>query len=152
MNTTSAHDATVEAGIKGHVECTRTERGYRVFVYGSLLSELGNHSCLGDAPKICDAISAMPHYAMFSLGAFPVVSDGGDDNVIGELYDVTAEQLRRLHRLESHPNWYTAHVRTFVGSDGNEVAALIYLGKEGVEPVDGACWKSYLKAKGRLGS
>lgn len=77
----------------------------RVFVYGTLkrghhnhrLLEAGRARCLG-AGRIAGT--------MHDLGAFPAVALSGDGTVHGEVYEVSAETLRALDRLEGTPNFY----------------------------------------------
>lgn len=83
---------------------------HRVFVYGSLMSGLMNHGCLGGVPKLRDdSIPPSAGFVMVSLGAFPgVIPAHGDlaTAIKGELYEVDDRGLGMLDRLEGHPNFY----------------------------------------------
>jgi gamma-glutamylcyclotransferase (GGCT)/AIG2-like uncharacterized protein YtfP len=76
---------------------------HKVFVYGSLLSGMGNHGLLGDSEKL--GISHSPEgFEMIDLGAFPgAIKTGNPDvKIIGEVYKVTDDTLSRLDRLECY--------------------------------------------------
>lgn len=75
---------------------------YKVFVYGSLLSGMGNHALLKDATFIGKA-KTKAHFKMLDLGWFPgVIEDRNGIEIHGEVYEVTEEQLHRLDRLEGY--------------------------------------------------
>ena len=76
---------------------------YKVFVYGSLLSGMGNHPLLGNSKKL--GISRSPKgFKMLDLGHFPGVvrSEDGIGDVVGEVYEVGDDTLRGLDRLEGY--------------------------------------------------
>jgi len=76
---------------------------HKVFVYGSLLSEMGNHSLLGNSEKLGDSKSPTG-FKMVDLGYFPGVikSEDGVGVVVGEVYEVDDDTMRRLDRLEGY--------------------------------------------------
>jgi gamma-glutamylcyclotransferase (GGCT)/AIG2-like uncharacterized protein YtfP len=75
---------------------------HKVFVYGSLLSGMGNHGLLSSA-KFIGTTKTTPHFKMMDLGWFPgVVEHHEGDSIIGEVYEVDDEQLYRLDRLEGY--------------------------------------------------
>ena len=79
-----------------------------VFVYGSLLRGLSNHPLLQryEAVYVGAAKTAEAGFTMRSLGAFPAVSRGGENEIRGEVYRVNAAGLLALDRLEGHPDFY----------------------------------------------
>jgi len=77
----------------------------KVFVYGTLKKGRGNHHLLSQS-KFLGTAETLPQYTMVSLGAFPGVIENGITQIQGEIYEVNAEQLVRLDRLEGHPNFY----------------------------------------------
>lgn len=77
----------------------------KVFVYGTLLSGQGNHWFLANA-RLLRTARTEPHFTFVSLGGFPGMLDGGQQSVAGELYDVDADTLAALDRLEGHPRFY----------------------------------------------
>jgi gamma-glutamylcyclotransferase (GGCT)/AIG2-like uncharacterized protein YtfP len=85
----------------------------RVFVYGSLKHGLSNHRLLEKA--VYAGEGTLEGYRMYSLGAFPAIVEGtplGQESrwtVEGEVYEVSAEILAALDRLEGHPSFYRRH-------------------------------------------
>jgi len=76
---------------------------HKVFVYGSLLSGMGNHRLLLESKKL--GVSHSPEgFGMIDLGYFPgvVKIDRPGSRVIGEVYEVNDETLTRLDRLEGY--------------------------------------------------
>lgn len=78
-----------------------------VMVYGTLKKGFGNHYLLKDSEYLGPATTAG---TMYSLGAFPAVSLGGEAVVHGEVYSVDATTLQRLDKLEGFPGWYNREV------------------------------------------
>lgn len=119
-----------------------------VFVYGSLMSGLGNHGWLNGTP-LTGATSTKPGFTMVTLGAFPGVVEHGNGIVKGELYDVDAITMQMLDQLESNGSFYT---RKQVVLECKTTAWIYlldesYLGRSGV--VNG-CWRTYLGKSGRV--
>ena len=77
----------------------------KVFVYGSLLSGFGNHRLL-EGSRLIGHAKTPPGYRMHSLGGFPGVVPTGNAVVHGEVYEVDAQTLAALDRLEGHPRFY----------------------------------------------
>lgn len=74
----------------------------KLFVYGTLLTGERNWSWALN-PQV--GISDYLHGAvLYNLGAFPGIklSDNEDDIVIGEVFEITEEQLKRIDRLEGY--------------------------------------------------
>ena len=75
----------------------------RVFVYGTLRENLpdmaGGGTLLG--PAITEG-------RIYNLGAYPAVQVGkfGGNPIVGEVWEVTDQQLRNLDRYEGYPNLY----------------------------------------------
>ena len=74
-----------------------------VMVYGTLKKGFGNHRLLHGSEYAGPASVAG---TMYSLGAFPAVTLGGERTVLGEVYDVDESVLRSLDSLEGYPGWY----------------------------------------------
>lgn len=116
-----------------------------VFVYGSLLSGLGNHPVLGvdrgDAEFLGEATLA-PEYQMYDLGAFPAVRRGGDTSIVGEVYRVNDEAFERLEYLEGYPDLYQ---RTVVFTPYGR-AIMYHMERElhGSDRVPSGDWKAWL--------
>ena len=75
---------------------------YKVFVYGSLLSGMGNHSLLAESKKL--GISKSPRgFKMLDLGWFPgAIRSNDETSIYGEVYEVDDITLNRLDRLEGY--------------------------------------------------
>ena len=77
----------------------------RLFVYGTLLSGEANHPLLAGAELVGEARTE-PAFDLVSLGAFPAMVRGGETAIAGEIYEVDAQTLEALDRLEGHPSFY----------------------------------------------
>src|SRR5216683_3259005 len=73
---------------------------HRVFVYGTLKGGIHNHRLLAHAKFIGHAITDQA-YRMVA-GGFPIVLEGGDYAVKGEVYEVDDAMLERLDQLEGY--------------------------------------------------
>lgn len=106
----------------------------KVFVYGTLRKELGNHYLLQDSVFLGTGLT-IDHYAMFesSLGHSipyvvklnPAIKDFGVC-VEGELYEVDDLTLGNLDRLEGHPGWYKREY-VDIDLDGETIKAMMYM-------------------------
>lgn len=73
---------------------------HKVFVYGSLLSGLGNHRLLETSKKL--GVTKTPEgFDMLDLGYFPGAIKG-QGVLIGEVYEVDDVVLKDLDRLEGY--------------------------------------------------
>lgn len=77
-----------------------------VFVYGTLMRDLGNHRYLTSSEFLGEATSA-PQYTMVDVGGYPAIFETGTTPIKGELYEVNEHTLARLDRLEGVPDLYT---------------------------------------------
>jgi gamma-glutamylcyclotransferase (GGCT)/AIG2-like uncharacterized protein YtfP len=76
---------------------------HKVFVYGSLLSGMGNHRLLEKSKKL--GLSHSPKgFGMIDLGYFPgaIRLDGTENRIIGEVYEVDDYTLARIDGLEGY--------------------------------------------------
>lgn len=90
----------------------------RIFVYGTLLRGEPNHRLLARATFVGDA-RTRAEWRMVSLGGFPAIAAGGETAVEGEVFEVDADTLASLDRLEGHPRFYR---RTEIRLDDGGVA------------------------------
>ena len=81
----------------------------RVFVYGTLKMGRRNNGLLAAATYIGEA-KTEPKYTMYSVGYFPYVTEGGQQTIQGEIFDVDEATLNELDALENHPAWYERKV------------------------------------------
>jgi len=116
---------------------------HNVFVYGTLRPGHGNNRLLSNAVHIGQAVTnPADTYNMFLShldGGIPfVVRRSVEENlhtpvsdiIVGDLYQVTDEELRRLDALESHPNWYCreeVNIKVAVGDGHLSTTAWMYL-------------------------
>lgn len=76
-----------------------------VFVYGTLMHNQSNHqSYLKDQKYMGQAI--LSGYSLFDLGSFPGVIQEQGGKVLGELYEVDSQTLRKLDLLEGNGTLY----------------------------------------------
>ena len=81
----------------------------KVFVYGTLLSEEPNNILLSSSKFLGE--DSVEGFQMFNLGMFPAcvpVSENftGYATIVGEVWEVDDETLKRLDYLEGYPNFY----------------------------------------------
>jgi gamma-glutamylcyclotransferase (GGCT)/AIG2-like uncharacterized protein YtfP len=114
---------------------------HRVFVYGTLKSGIHNHRLLAHAKFIGYAITDQAYHMV--AGGFPIVLEGGDYAVKGEVYEVDDATLRYLDYLEGYrdednpANMYDRRsivVQVWTGAALENQRASIYIGnnKRGV--------------------
>ena len=99
---------------------------HKIFVYGTLKQDWGNHLIINDQKYIGVAESIKPEWQMYSLGGFPAIL-AGDKRITGELYEVDDEAFARCDRLEGHPTLYKREQRQFVDLEGNVHTAWVYI-------------------------
>ena len=80
-----------------------------VFVYGTLRRNEVNHYLLAEARYRGTSVTA-PHYTLVDLGSYPGVVKNGGTRIEGEVYEVTAQQMADLDRLEGYPHAYGREV------------------------------------------
>jgi gamma-glutamylcyclotransferase (GGCT)/AIG2-like uncharacterized protein YtfP len=112
----------------------------KVFVYGTLRQGECNHRRYLGSAKCLGAARTEPAYSLVDLNHFPAMIDGGTSAVVGEVYEVTDEELAMLDRLEGHPNFYyrtTCRLET-----GQIVSTYMMLGAkvEGYPRIDSGDW------------
>jgi gamma-glutamylaminecyclotransferase len=118
-----------------------------IFVYGSLLEGYCNHDhFLAGSLKVADATTVENGFRMIDLGHYPGVLPGYG-RITGEIYDVNPQTLKRLDRLEGHPNFYRRTGAEFLTTDGRRIEAELYMLQRpyGAEypAVESGDWRSY---------
>jgi len=83
----------------------------RVFVYGTLKQDHGNHVLIQAAEGLFMGYDRVEGaYKMCDMGGFPGVYHPGDattrNTIYGELWALEPEGLATLDMLEGHPNFY----------------------------------------------
>jgi gamma-glutamylcyclotransferase (GGCT)/AIG2-like uncharacterized protein YtfP len=127
---------------------------HKVFVYGSLLSGLGNHRLLEGSTLVGNTVTP-PEFTMLDLGAFPGVIhvvEGGTP-IMGEVYEVTDETLNRLDRLEGYNSFEPTHGlynRMEIPTEFGEAFIYTYnnmYGRSVIHPVENGDWRTYHNRK-----
>ena len=107
----------------------------KVFVYGTLMRGQWN-DCLLKSGKYISNATTTGTYRMYRVCTFPgIVKDDSDSGyrINGELYEVDAETLKWLDRLESEGSLYSRETVTVEDSEGKEHTAHIYVYLRSVE-------------------
>lgn len=100
-----------------------------VFVYGTLLRGLSNHTLLAQARFLGPARTKL-RYALY-LNAFPrVIRNEPVSPIVGELYLVDGPTLALLDDLEDHPFEYRREQVAVRMDDDEEVSAWLYFHPE----------------------
>jgi gamma-glutamylcyclotransferase (GGCT)/AIG2-like uncharacterized protein YtfP len=95
-----------------------------VFVYGSLKHGFGNHRVLGTS-RFVGRGQTLPQFDLLDCGPYPAIIPGSHV-VTGELYNVDAEVMRDLDRLEGNGVLYLRQKRPVL-VNGQQVSAWIYI-------------------------
>ncbi len=126
----------------------RSQRGapVRVFVYGTLLAGEPNHRWLSCARYVAEG-RTQAVFELRDLGAFPGLVSGGDHAVPGEVYEVDAETLAALDRLEGHPHFYRRTPITL--ADGAWVQAYVLAPEHalGHALIESGSWRAHQRER-----
>jgi len=98
---------------------------YTLFVYGTLKKQFSNHHYLRGAQYLGKG-RTLHKYGMYVNGIPYVIKDQPTSFIYGELYQVEAEQLERIDRLEGHPEWYCREQVQIVDTCKQQVTAWLY--------------------------
>lgn len=99
---------------------------HNIFVYGTLRSGFHNNYLL-DGAKLIGKGKTKTKMAMF-LSGIPYVNRSQEKyQIVGEVYEVDDSTLKRLDRLEEHPDWYKREPEPILMENGEEITAELYL-------------------------
>ena len=120
-----------------------------LFVYGSLLSGMGNHSLLdNEESDLVDTFETESIYSLRDLGYYPGVHKDGITSIKGELWSVSERVWERVEQLEGYPSFYD---RTPLETPHGQ--AQMYILDEddltGRSLVESGDWKAHYLASGR---
>lgn len=104
-----------------------------VFVYGTLLKRNPNHFYLSGQKFIGKAV--LQGYAMYQVRSYPgIIPAEADkhDRILGELYEIDEQTLKKLDRLEGEGYLYKRLCEK-VSIDNTEYDAYIYVWLDSVE-------------------
>ena len=96
----------------------------RLFVYGTLMRGEFNHHYLSNSHYVDSA--TIKGYDMYSLGSFPAITMG-DNLIIGELYEVSQEDMQLIDELEGEGHFYYKKCETVTVRDGKTSFAFVYV-------------------------
>ena len=122
----------------------------KVFVYGSLLSGMGNHAFLKDSYLVGGGV-ILEELEMIDLGSFPALVPATKTlETKGELYEVSEETFEALDRLEGFPSFYNRK-KVVVSLLEEEVEGWVYYlptaSSTSREVVFGGCWRTHQRQK-----
>jgi gamma-glutamylcyclotransferase (GGCT)/AIG2-like uncharacterized protein YtfP len=100
-----------------------------VFVHGALRSGNSHHGHLEDA-KFIGKGRTKEQFALY-LGVLPyVVRSEKVSWIVGEVYAVDKQTLRRLDLVEQCPSWHFREWVDVIRDDGREFKAMMYFARE----------------------
>lgn len=115
-----------------------------VFVYGTLRKGGRLHEAyLVDKQPVIEGVRVRGD--LFScFGSFPCALPG-DGEIVGEIYAMSADELKYLDHLEGHPHWYK---REKIDLHGADIHPWIYWGDnvEHHEQIKSGDWLEYVEA------
>jgi gamma-glutamylaminecyclotransferase len=120
------------------------KRANLVFVYGSLMTGGHCHYLLEAAESIGGTWrTEAAEFKMMDLGMFPACGRGGDNRIVGQVYEVGPALLERLDLLEGHPRLYCRDVVRVTFGDLERDAWMYLMNVErGGRPVPGGDYRS----------
>lgn len=111
------------------------EQKHLVFVYGTFMTGERNHHFVADAELVWD--DCWTYGELYDTGnGYPAMVRHPEHRVYGELYRVTADQLRQVDRLEGYAGpWQDNHYErinqaVFKGSSNFKVFVYVYTGEQ----------------------
>ncbi|NPA62821.1 MAG: gamma-glutamylcyclotransferase [Methanococci archaeon] len=97
-----------------------------VFVYGSLRKGFWNHEPYLKNSKFIGKGRTKEKYAMYADIIPYVVENEKISHIVGEVYEVDEETLKRIDRLEGHPDYYERKKVKIILESGEEIEAWLY--------------------------
>lgn len=97
----------------------------RVFVYGTLMKNCYNHERYLKGQKYLGQ-AVLPGYALYNLGSYPGVISDEYEKVLGELYEIDQQILKRLDVLEGNGRLYIRHSTEVMNNDV-KISAEVYV-------------------------
>ena len=97
-----------------------------VFVYGSLRKGFWNHEAYLKNSKFIGKGKTKEKYAMYADIIPYVVENEKISHIVGEVYEIDKETLKRIDCLEGHPNHYIRKKVPIILETGEELEAWLY--------------------------
>ncbi len=108
-----------------------------IFVYGTLRKGMGNHHLL-EGSGFLGMGETVVRYGMYVLpGGIPYVKRRSERKavIVGEVYEVDEDTLRRIDQLEGHPDFYRRRLVPVMLNGEEKIQAWLYfladVGREG---------------------
>lgn len=96
-----------------------------LFAYGTLKRTFHNHYLLEKAEYLGTGYTRSK-YALYASGIPFVVKNEEISHIHGELYQIDEITLKKLDRLEGHPDWYCRERVEIVSAAGQILSAWMY--------------------------
>ncbi len=123
-------------------------KGNLYAVYGTLRRGFGNfqYHLDNEFSKYLGTIRTAPEFTLVSLGGFPGIIPGGDQEVTVEIFEVTDPRVEKgLDRLEGYPSFYgKTTIETPWGEANMYTLDKRYLGRPVIESGD---WKTFCEER-----
>lgn len=126
---------------------------HKVFVYGTLLSGMGNNRLLKNSNLLGKAVTTNPHYLMINLGWFPgVIEDIDGIKINGEVYEVDDDTLTNLDHLEGYNSLNPTsglYNRKTIDTNFGKAIIYIYNNRRAYHPssvIKNGDWRSYYES------
>ncbi len=113
---------------------------FRLFVYGTFMSGEREHDMLAGAERK-GAAKTVKGFTLVETRALAGMLQGGDGDVVGEVYEVGYETLRACDKRRDHPSLYER--REIELSDGTRAHAYLLRADQarGLRRIKGGDWK-----------
>lgn len=96
-----------------------------LFVYGTLMNGRSNHRFLAESKYIGKAV--LKGYGMYGVSSFPGIIKKSGSIVIGEVYEIDRDTLKKVDMLEGEGVLYTREVADVCIEDQELAKAFIYV-------------------------
>ena len=103
----------------------------KLFVYGTLRSNERANELLGPQAKFVCQSRTQPLYSLYQIDWYPGLVEGGQTEVIGEVWEIDSSEWRRIDEYEGVPDDYRREEIEL--ADGMMAFAYIFIG-----PIDSA--------------
>lgn len=105
-----------------------------VFVYGSLMKGYWNNKLLENS--IYTGMAKLVDYEMYHVSGFPGIIRKCGDYIIGEVYEIDEETLKRLDELEDEGRMYIRQPEAIILENQEEIKAFVYVWNNKVDHYD----------------
>ena len=115
----------------------------KIFVYGTLMSGCKNNWIMKQiGGKFIRFAATRNEFTLLDLGAFPGIVERGENEVQGELWEISDDNLFYLDRLEFTPYMYKRVEITL--DDDDKVETYVYVYDTDGEEIESGDWKDHV--------